>query len=109
MKYILNESAETCGSQNITCGILSCDTAVRAVYKNVTKEHSASFDERKTNEMRLFKVDHIYNINVLLHVSTPQVRHLQGAENDPAEIVYMLPHKLPEDGAPEAPKHVGAS
>jgi hypothetical protein len=51
-------------------------------------------DERKTNEMH-FK-PYILNINSLLHVSAPQERHLQGAQSDPAEILFMLRHKSAE-------------
>jgi hypothetical protein len=71
----------------------------------------------------------------LLHVSAHQERHPQGAQCNPHEIVCMLCHEqtvstlcfqlfhihdiayiqfhedyvgLPEDGAPDAPKHAGA-
>jgi hypothetical protein len=39
---------EICGSQYITCGLLSCDTAGRAIFTNVPNEHSASFFILKT-------------------------------------------------------------
>jgi hypothetical protein len=59
-------------------------------------DHAFSkYDERKTNEMRFFKVDHIFKISTRSCVYHTQFRQ---------DHFGLL-----EDGAPEAPKNVGAS
>jgi hypothetical protein len=87
--------------------------------------HFSKYDERKTNEMHFFKVNHIFRIPfLLLHVSALQECRLQGAQRILMKlcVCYVISHAydvayaqlrqesfgLPKDGAPAAPKHVGA-
>ena len=110
---------EICGSQYRTCGLLSCDTAGRAIFTNFSKEHSASVFILKT-KAACSGISSVITYQITL-CSKMKIEFIVNKINRRSYILLLVANghqncikcnnadvrlRTPDDGRTGCPKHV---